>query len=362
MKKYFFVCALIVFSFTLVSASSLACSDFRIKAKDGTVVIGRSMEFPINLKSGITVYPRGLNYASVDEKGVKGLSWTTKYGFIALNAYGDPSMTSDGFNEKGLTFDGLMYTDAVYEPSTPGKFITIADFGAWVMGNFATVDEVKAALPEINVAEIKNKEFKNGLGLHIAIHDKSGKSLVVEFINGKKQIYDNPLGVMTNRPDFPWQLDNLRNYVNLDSTDVDSKTINGVKFSSTGVGSGLKGIPGDWTPPSRFVKIAFSVDAAVKPKDAAEAVNLAEHILNAVDIPKGAITEKINPFITIYGIAQWSLVKDLTNQILYFRTYEDMALKSVDLKKCNLAIGQKIKQFPISKTNQPTIDLTDRLN
>src|SRR5512135_2949672 len=125
------------------------------------------------------------------------------------------------------------------------------------------------------------------MGLHIAFHDAGGNNLVVEFISGEVKVYDNPIGVLTNRPEFPWQMNNLRNYVNLDAKDVDSKMLNGVKIEAMGVGSGMHGLPGDWTPPSRFVRVAYSLDAALKPKDAAGAVNLAEHLLNIVDIPKG---------------------------------------------------------------------------
>jgi penicillin V acylase-like amidase (Ntn superfamily) len=40
------------------------------------------------------------------------------------------------------------------------------------------------------------------LPLHYAITDKAGNGLVVEFQNGKKQVYDNPVNVLTNGPIF----------------------------------------------------------------------------------------------------------------------------------------------------------------
>jgi len=129
--------------------------------------------------------------------------------------------------------------------------------------------------------------------MHIAVHDAAGKNLVIEFIDGEVKVYDNPLGVMTNRPDFEWQINNLRNYINLDAHDRKDKMLNGLKIEPTGVGSGLLGLPGDWTPPSRFVRLAYSLDAALPVKDAAESVNLAEHLLNIVDIPKGVAQKSI---------------------------------------------------------------------
>jgi hypothetical protein len=51
--------------------------------------------------------------------------------------------------------------------------------------------------------------------IHIAVHDTAGNNIVIEFIEGKVNVYDNPIGVMTNAPTFDWHLTNLRNYVNL---------------------------------------------------------------------------------------------------------------------------------------------------
>jgi choloylglycine hydrolase len=198
--------------------------------------------------------------------------------------------------------------------------------------------------------------------MHIAFHDAAGKNLVVEFIDGKAKVYDNPLGVMTNRPDFAWQMNNLRNYINLDPRDKDPKKINGVMIEPTGVGSGLLGLPGDWTPPSRFVRLAYCVDSALKPKDAAEAVNLAEHILNTVDIPKGAIREpQAVPTVTLYGNAQWVVIKDLTNKVLYYKTYENTAWRSVDLKKFNLASKGPARSLKIAGQGPQAVDVSSDL-
>ncbi|MDO8489168.1 MAG: choloylglycine hydrolase family protein [Candidatus Omnitrophota bacterium] len=335
-----------------------ACTDFQIKAKDNTVVIGRSMEFPIDLHSHVVIVPRGERFVSIDDKGVKGVTWTNRYGFLGVDAYNVKNCYAEGFNEKGLAFDALLFTGAKYQQAEPNKFVTISDFGSWIMGNFATVEEVKEALPKINVAGSSLKEAGGQLDFHVAVHDASGKNLVIEFIDGQVKVYDNPLGVMTNRPDFAWQLNNLRNYINLDARDKKDKMLNGLKLEPTGVGSGLLGLPGDWTPPSRFVRVAYSLDAALPVKDALEAVNLAEHLLNIVDIPKGAIKENPAPFVMMEGYAQWVVIKDLTNLILYYKTYENTAWKKVDLKKFSLVPGAPQKSLVIDDKQQKVIDVS----
>ncbi|MDD5692631.1 MAG: choloylglycine hydrolase family protein [Candidatus Omnitrophica bacterium] len=337
----------VVFFLPLTAKISFACTDFQVKAEDNTVVIGRSMEFPVDLHSNVIIVPRGEQFVSVNDKGIKGIAWMNKYGFLGIDAYDLKNCYVEGFNEKGLSFGALMFVGAKYQAELPGKFVTIADFGSWVMGNFATVDEVKEALPKINIAGMSLKEANGELFMHIALHDASGKNLVIEFIEGEVKVYDNPLGVMTNRPDFEWQISNLRNYINLDAHDKKEKTLNGLKIEPTGVGSGMLGLPGDWTPPSRFVRVAYSLDAALPVKGSSEAINLAEHLLNIVDIPKGAIKENPAPFVMMEGYAQWVVIKDLTNLTLYYKTYENTAWKKVDLRKFSLEPGGARKSIAI---------------
>ncbi|MDD5409613.1 MAG: choloylglycine hydrolase family protein [Candidatus Omnitrophica bacterium] len=361
-KKKAVILIATVFFFALAAPNlSFACTDFQIKAEDNTVVIGRSMEFPIDLHSNVVIVPRGEQFVSIDDKGVKGITWTNKYGFLGVDAYNLKNCYVEGFNEKGLAFDALMFTGAKYQPAEPGKFVTMSNLGSWIMGNFATADEVKEALPKINVTGINLKEAGGELYMHIAVHDANGKNLVVEFIDGEVKIYDNPLGVMTNRPEFPWQITNLRNYINLDARDRKDRMLNGLKLEPTGVGSGLLGLPGDWTPPSRFVRVAYSLDSALPAKDAVEAVNLAEHLLNIVDIPKGAIKENPTPLVHMEGYAQWVVIKDLTNLVLYYKTYENTAWKKVDLKKFSLAPGAPQKSIVIDDKQQQIIDVTGEL-
>ncbi|MFA6430815.1 MAG: choloylglycine hydrolase family protein [Candidatus Margulisiibacteriota bacterium] len=357
MRKLSVLVLMAFFASTLV----YACSDFVIKAKDKSVVVGRSMEFPIDLKSEVVVAPRGQQFNVVNKKGTKGESWTSKYGYFGINAFNLADTYVEGLNEKGLAFDGLMFTGAEYQPATPGNFVPLDKFCAWTMGNFASVDEVKEALKKTNIAASEMDKIKS-MGMHVAVHDATGKNIVIEFIGGKTFVYDNPLGVMTNRPSFDWQMNNLRNYINLDSHDKNPKMINGVKIEPTGVGNGMLGMPGDWTPPSRFVRMALAIDAALPPKNAAEAFNLVEHILNIVDIPKGVIKESTPvPFMEIYGIAQWAIAKDLTNKVLYYKTYENTAWKSVDLNKFDLTPGAPKRSIAIDDKTNSIIDVSGQL-
>jgi len=203
-------------------------------------------------------------------------------------------------------------------------------------------------------------QLKSVPGFHAAVHDARGKSMVIEFIGGETKIYDNPIGVMTNKPTFDWQLTNLRNYVNLEPYDRESRQIAGVKIDPAGSGSGWLGMPGDWTPPSRFVRTVQIVNSADPAKDAGEAVNLAAHILNAVDIPLGVIRTKGPANKLMVDYTQWIVIKDLTHRELYFRTYQNLNLKKVSLKKLDLSPRATVKSFPMA-SQSTVIDMTDKL-
>ncbi len=90
--------------------------------------------------------------------------------------------------------------------------------------------------------------------MHMMVTDRSGKVIVIEYLEGKLKITDNPVRVLTNAPSFDWHLTNLRNYVNLSEKPYTSKRIGELTIEPLGGGSGLLGMPGDITPPSRFIR------------------------------------------------------------------------------------------------------------
>lgn len=357
MKRTLLVGLLLAF----VVAPAYPCTDFLVKATDGTVVIGRSMEFAMGMDSEVLVYSRGNKVASEMPDGTKGLGWTSKYGYLGVNAMGIKHALVDGINEAGLSVEVLWFTESQHQEPRDNNWVTNAELIHWLLGNFSTVDEVKKELPDLTVVGITLQESGMPLGVHLAVHDVKGNSIVIEFINGEKKIHDNPLGVMTNKPTFDWHMTNLRNYVHLDSTDKGAKEITGLSLVETGSGSGWLGLPGDWTPPSRFVRTVMMVHSADPVIDAAAAVNLAEHILNANDIPTGVVKPAKATDKSMVDYTQWITIKDLANKVLYYRSYQDLALKKIDMKKLNFDPGAETKSLRMEDGSRNVIDVTDKL-
>lgn len=92
----------------------------------------------------------------------------------------------------------------------------------------------------------------------------------------------------------------------------------------------MLGLPGDWTSPSRFVRMAILKKIAKKTKTRKEAVNLAFHMLNTVSIHKGLILSKDKKY---FAYTLWTVVKDLIKLQFFYRTYNNLNVSAIDLKK-----------------------------
>ena len=247
----------------------------------------------------------------------------------------------DGLNEKGLAI-GLFYFPITagympYSVGDAGKTIAPWEMGSWILDNFATVEEVKANASKIVVAEVVFKDWGFVPPVHFVVHDASGKSIVIEYVGGKLNVHENPLGVMTNSPTFDWHMTNLRNYVNFSLTNVPPVQLGPIKLVPFGQGSGMLGLPGDFTPPSRFVRAAAFSQSLLPSKTGIAAVLQAFHVLNNFDIPKGALREHEKDdhgnILTDYTV--WTSANDLKAKQFYFRTYQNSQIRMVDLTKMN---------------------------
>ncbi len=350
--------ALSLFCAGLIPGLSFPCTNFFLKALDGTIVNARTMEFGINLKSQLSVIARNKQFQSPNPKNNNGLSWTNTYGYIFLDALGDNNIVVDGMNEKGLAIGALWLPQstqyAILNESDYSKALTITLFGSWVLGNFTTVDEAKKSLPTVAIWGNNMAALGSVPPLHVAITDSHGKAIVIEFINGKTVVYENPNGVLTNEPTFNWQITNLQNYVNLNPYNTKPVVVGGITYNATGQGSGMIGLPGDWTPPSRFVKASLMVASVDKPKNAEQSVTVAQHIMNNFDIPLGVVREKKD---NQQDYTQWTVFKDLTNKKLYWKSYNDSQLRVVDLKKIKFGGSVNYKAIPVEDDKLNAIEI-----
>lgn len=351
-------------SLALATTSTLACTGISLESQDGAHTRGHTLEFAFPLQSNVIVVPAGKEFTATLPDGSNGISYRTRYNIVGANAV-NKTLIVDGVNDQGLSI-GLFYFPGYAKYATATKenasrALAPQDFGMWVLGNFTTVDEVKRAVKDIVMVPTPLPGLGSAKGEvapgHFFLRDKNGQSIAIEPVDGKLQVTDAPVGVMTNAPTYDWQMTNLDNYINLTTENVSTEKLGAVTLSQTGSGSGLLGLPGDFTPTSRFVRAAIFSQNAVPNANAEDAVFASFHILNQFDIPKGSMMNgsvgKPSPEIT-----EWTMVHDLTNLRTYFRTYQDQSIRMVDMKEAMKAAGGEIAVIEMGASKQPVSNVS----
>ena len=147
---------------------------------------------------------------------------------------------------------------------------------------------------------------------------------------------------------------------NISLTDVTSAKLGPLTLQAFGTGAGLHGLPGDFTPPSRFVRAAIFAQAATPNATADDAVLAAFHILNQFDIPKGSVKGSVVNSESD-EITEWTSVADLKNLRWYFRTFEDQSIHMVDLKEALNAAKGKIATIKMQGLIQPVTNASTNI-
>jgi penicillin V acylase-like amidase (Ntn superfamily) len=332
------------------------------------VVVGRSIEWGFPMVYTFTVVPRGQAFtasypADKVAKGFKPLAWTSKYAYagvgVTVQQGLDSAQNEAGLNIEGLNLPGFTEFQAVTPADT--CVLALGDVPDWVLGNFATVKEVREALPHCTVWT-PVVAAQGSATIHLAITDRTGAGIVVEYVGGKLRIHDNVTHTMTNSPPYDWHLTNLRNYLTLNPKDVGASRREGYTLDQLSTGDGMTGLPGDFKSASRFVKVSILRSFAAPVDTADEACSLAGHIINTVDIPRGAVDSGTFEGKPALETAQVTLVKDLTGNRIFVSDYAHrLAYVMVDLGKL-FARNRKVGPAPFSSfVNRGPVDVTDAL-
>lgn len=318
-------------------------------------ITARTMDFAADLMTQLKVTPRGQSFPDVVVTPLTNpLKWTNQYGYVGMECGPEGiRQITDGLNEAGVSVGLLWLADSQYPTSESAKSPTIYNIclGEWILGNFASVAALKSALENVTVINI-NERVPVHFVLHYVVSDSTGANLVIEFTNGQMQTYEPANGVMTNAPPYSYHLDNLSNYVNL-SLKNNAQVLWGQEIN----GSGCLGMPGDYTPPSRFIRATMLQQSAQNytPENQEQAVGLTLRILQNFGTPQGSIVFNDGEL----DYTQWGVVRDHTNLVYYFFTQFNNNIFSVDLSKINF---ETVKPNGIS-IEQPvwTTDITPSL-
>lgn len=344
--------AVLVSLFLFTIPGLRACTGITLTSKDGGIVVARTVEWALSdaQHNKLLVVPRNKAFRALTPEGNNGLRWMGKYGFVTLTAYGQP-YGPDGLNEAGL-YVGVYYLPgfaeyAVYDKATAAKSMSVGDFMQWMLSSFSTVDEILAALDKVVVVSVENKEFGGAdLPFHFKIADPMGNSRVIEIVNkGEIKVYETYLGVITNSPTYDWHIINQRNYLNLTTYPNPSKTFGTYDLKPLGGGSGLIGLPGDFTPPSRFIRAAAFTASCRPLATSTDAVYESFRILDNFNIPLGAQVPREKLPDDIVSATQITTSSDLKNKVFYYHTMWNRQVRKIDLQAIDF-----------SKVNEQVID------
>ncbi len=309
------------------------CTGIRFTDAKGNMYFGRNLDWDTPYGEKVFVTQRGFtNDLHMDGK------LATKYACIgmAIAVDGCP-LYFDAANEKGLAIAGLNFPGyAKYEdePIDGKTNIPAYDFPLYIASEFETVDEVEQALE--NIAIIAKPVPGYGIALlHWIIGDKN-RSIVVEYQEDGMHVYQDDLDVLTNQPTFPFHHENVRNYLNCSPEFHEPVMWREDSLTPYGSGSEMRGIPGDYYSPSRFVRVAYLNAHYPDVEGEAENVTRMFKTLGGASMVKGgAKVESGNFEYTIYTGGYSTATKTY-----YYSTYDEPAIKSFSLEEKGLEGGK----------------------
>lgn len=235
-------------------------------------------------------------------------------------------------NECGLSIAALNFPgNAVYLPKAANRD-NIAPFELipWILCQCKNVVEARNLLKSVNIWHLPFSRAYPLSPLHWMVSDKDS-SIVVEPIADGLHVYENPLGVLTNNPPFPYHLQHISNYMHLQPSEPTihfaAKT---AKYYSNGMGA--IGLPGDFSSASRFIRAAFIKENSISKED-----DIAQffHILGSVAMPRGSVKIKGKDEIT-----QYSCCCDTHKGIYYYASYSNRRIQAVHMRNCPLLCNQ----------------------
>lgn len=308
------------------------CTVISFKTKDH--YFGRTLDLEYDYNESVTVTPRNFPFKFTNRKENK-----NHYAIIGIATVIDTyPLYYEATNEAGLSVAGLNFpNNAFYHPTDESK-VNIApfEFIPYILTECKTVEEAKKLLEKANIVNIDFRPDLKASPLHWMISDKN-KSITVESTADGLNIYDNPIGVLTNNPPFDLQIKNLEKYKNLSSKEPEHKP----DMSHYSKGLGAIGLPGDLSSASRFVRAAFTKENSVCGDSENESVSQFFHILGSVSHTRGTVDLGGKYEITVY-----TSCCNTDRGIFYYTTYENPQISAIDMNKLNLS-SDELFEFPL---------------
>lgn len=318
------------------------CTAATYKTKD--FYFGRTLDYDFSYGDEVTVTPRNYPFRFTEKKRK-----TSHFAIIGM-AYVTENypLYYDAVNEKGLGMAGLNFVgNAVYHESIPGKDnLAQFEFIPWILCQCASVNEARDLIEKINLTNTPFNAQLPAAQLHWILADHE-EAITIEQVKEGMQIYENPIGILTNNPPFNEQMFALNNYMSLSAKTPENRFAPGLRLDTYSRGMGAIGLPGDLSSQSRFVRAAFVKMNSVSGGDEAESVSQFFHILHSVDQQRGCCELEHGK----YEITLYTSCCNANKGIYYYTAYDNHQITAVNMYHENLDSASLIR-YPLIKEEQ----------
>ena len=369
------VLLLLILSLVIAVPFAHACTALMITDTKGNAYSAKTMEYAVPMPFAMSYVPAGTKVVSVAPGNKPGLSFETKYPVLGVGANvgvgSGLNMLAEAANDQGLSVSSNEMPGS-QSPTGAGsdaaKAVASTDLALYLLGNFKSVAEVKAALVDGSVSVwLPEIPLMGNLvaPLHYILFDKTGAGIVIEYLDGKQNIHDNPVGVVTNAPDFPWHLKNLNNYAQLTNVDKNTGQFGQLKVGAPDSGNALDNLPSSQISAGRFVKAAYYTQFVRKADSPEDAVITLGHIMNNFDRPydlsidKGYSAEGGKPGSTTSEVTLFTWMNDKSRNLYFLRTIDALNFAQFEIDK--LSPIKKVVTVPMDKINDDQLDGTQIL-
>lgn len=315
-----------------------ACTRVVYEGNDSLIIVGRSLDWKTPIPTNVYVYPRGMKKVGSNVKNA--VKWTSKYG--AVYAVGYDAGVTEGMNEMGLSVNGLFCKGTIYSNDTNSDrpAMSLAVFPAWILDLCATTDDAVNLLKNQDFT-LSGATFDGGTVsvLHWGITDRSGHSVIVEFVNGDITIHDmGKYPCMTNDPNWP-QMKAIIDY-----------------WQKIG---GTNALPGTVSSPDRCVRGTFFVEHVEKTADPDLGASILRTVMNNVSVPYSYHTSANGePNVSM---TQWRSFSNLRDLRYYFDIYTNNGFNYVDLSRLDLQPGAPVLKLTTADQANQVGCVNDRL-
>jgi len=313
------------------------CTSIALRTKD--FCFGRNLDLEYGFGERVVMTPE--NFPIEFRRAGRMESHYAMIGMAAV--HGNYPLYAEAMNEAGLCIAGLNFPGNAFYPEeeADGKAnISPFELPLWLLGQCASVKEARELLDRTQLIRISFSDDMPLTPLHWHAADRE-ESIVIESMRDGLHIHENPVGVLTNSPPFEFQMTNLNQYLNLTAAYPVNRFSEKAGLKPFGAGLGGIGLPGDYSPVSRFVRAAFLSFNSVSDGSGADSVSQFFHLLDAVAMPEGAVQTKDGKV----EYTRYSCCMNADQGVFYYKTYGNSQLTAVNMQRVNMK-GSELYQFP----------------